>query len=48
MRLAYWGVAISHRPNPLILPLTAPFRRMDWQRWKKGKAIGAKTERERD
>src|SRR6516165_7435605 len=21
--IAYWGIAISHRPNPLILPLTA-------------------------
>src|SRR5262249_20888738 len=20
--IAYWGIAISHRPNPLILPLT--------------------------
>ena len=21
--IAYWGIAISHRPNPLILPLAA-------------------------
>src|SRR6516165_9488856 len=21
--IAYWGVAVSHRPNPLILPLSA-------------------------
>src|SRR5208283_5107146 len=21
--IAYWGIAISHRPNPMILPLTA-------------------------
>ena len=21
--VAYWGIAISHRPNPLILPLSA-------------------------
>src|SRR3979411_3121768 len=21
--IAYWGIAISHRPNPMILPLTS-------------------------
>jgi hypothetical protein len=25
--IAYWGIAISHRPNPLVLPLAAPVQR---------------------
>lgn len=46
--IAYWGVAISHRPNPLILPLTAAVLKNGLDAVQKGKAIGAKTERERD
>src|SRR6516225_7438470 len=46
--IAYWGVAISHRPNPLILPLTAAALKNGLEAVEKGKAIGAKTERERD
>src|SRR5262245_61242868 len=46
--IAYWGVAISHRPNPLILPLAAAVLKNGLEAVEKGKAIGAKTERERD
>jgi hypothetical protein len=46
--IAYWGVAISHRPNPLIVPLTATVLKNGLAAVEKGKAIGAKTERERD
>src|ERR1700676_2850800 len=46
--IAYWGIAISHRPNPLILPLTAAVLKNGSEAVEKGKTIGAKTERERD
>src|SRR6266511_2591363 len=46
--IAYWGIAISHRPNPLILPLAAAVLKNGLEAAEKGKAIGAKTERERD
>jgi hypothetical protein len=46
--IAYWGIAISHRPNPLILPLPAAALKNGLEAVQKGKAIGATTERERD
>ncbi|MBR1232006.1 hypothetical protein [Bradyrhizobium sp. AUGA SZCCT0182] len=46
--IAYWGIAISTRPNPLILPLTTAVLKSGSEAVEKGKAIGAKTERERD
>jgi len=46
--IAYWGIAISSRPNPLILPLTSAALKSGLEAVEKGKAIGAKTERERD
>ena len=46
--IAYWGIAISHRPNPLVLPLTAAMLKNGLAAAEKGKAVGAKTERERD
>src|SRR5215472_14881381 len=46
--IAYWGIAISNRPNPLILPLTSTVLKNGLEAVEKGKAIGAKTERERD
>jgi tetratricopeptide (TPR) repeat protein len=46
--IAYWGIAISARPNPLILPLTTAVLKSGSEAVEKGKAIGAKTERERD
>jgi hypothetical protein len=45
---AYWGIAISHRPNPLILPLPAAALKAGLEAVEKGKAIGARSERERD
>ena len=46
--IAYWGIAISQRTNPLVLPLPAPALKTGLEAARKGKAIGAKTERERD
>jgi hypothetical protein len=46
--IAYWGIAISHRPNPLVLPLTSTILKNGLDAVEKGKSIGAKTERERD
>jgi tetratricopeptide (TPR) repeat protein len=46
--IPYWGIAISSRPNPLVLPLTAAALKKGLEAVEKGKAIGAKTERERD
>jgi hypothetical protein len=46
--IAYWGIAISHRPNPLVLPLSAAVLKNGLAAVEKGKAVGAKTERERD
>ena len=46
--IAYWGIAISSRPNPLVLPLAAAALKKGLEAAEKGKAIGAKTERERD
>jgi tetratricopeptide (TPR) repeat protein len=46
--IAYWGIAISHRPNPMILPLSETVLKNGLEAVEKGKAIGAKTERERD
>ena len=45
--IAYWGIAISSRPNPLILPLTPAVLKNGLEAVEKGKTIGAKTERER-
>src|SRR3954464_4958595 len=46
--IAYWGIAISHRPNPMILPLTSTILKNGLEAVETGKAMGAKTERERD
>src|SRR5882762_8914754 len=46
--IAYWGIAISSRPNPLILPLTTAVLKNGLEAVEKGKTIGAKTEHERD
>jgi hypothetical protein len=46
--IAYWGIAISHRPNPLVLPLPAAALKNGHDAVEKGRAIGARTERERD
>ena len=46
--IAYWGIAISQRPNPLVGPFDAATLKRGLEAVEKGKAIGAKTQRERD
>jgi len=46
--IAYWGIAVSTRPNPLVGPWNAATLKRGLDAVEKGKAIGAKTERERD
>jgi tetratricopeptide (TPR) repeat protein len=46
--IAYWGIAISQRPNPLVPPFSAEILKRGLEAIEKGEAIGAKTERERD
>ena len=46
--IAYWGIAISQRPNPLVGPFDAATLKRGLEAIQKGKAIGPKTERERD
>src|SRR5262245_3337874 len=46
--IAYWGLAVSNRPNPLVGPWDKATlqRGMEWVQ--KGESIGAKSQRERD
>ncbi len=46
--IAYWGLAVSTRPNPLVGPFDAATLKRGLEAVDKGKAIGAKTQRERD
>lgn len=46
--IAYWGIAVSTRPNPLVSPFDAATLKRGLEAVEKGKAIGAKTQRERD
>jgi len=46
--IAYWGIAISQRPNPLVGPFDAATLKRGLEAIEKGEAIGAKTQRERD
>ena len=46
--IAYWGIAVSTRPNPLVGPWDAATLKRGLDAVEKGIAIGAKTERERD
>jgi len=46
--IAYWGIAISQRPNPLVGPFDAATLKRGLEAIEKGQAVGAKTERERD
>jgi tetratricopeptide (TPR) repeat protein len=46
--IAYWGIAVSTRPNPLVGPWDAATLKRGLDAVAKGKAIGAKTARERD
>jgi len=46
--IAYWGLAVANRPNPLVGPWDKATlqRGLDWVN--KGESIGAKSQRERD
>jgi tetratricopeptide (TPR) repeat protein len=46
--IAYWGIAISQRPNPLVGPFDAATLKRGLEAVRKGQQIGAGTERERD
>jgi mRNA-degrading endonuclease YafQ of YafQ-DinJ toxin-antitoxin module len=46
--IAYWGIAISQRPNPLVGPWDAAILKRGLDAVEKGEAIGTKTARERD
>jgi len=46
--IAYWGIAVSTRPNPLVGPWDAATLQRGLDAVEKGIAVGAKTERERD
>ena len=46
--IAYWGIAISQRPNPLVGPWDSATLKRGLDAIEKGEAIGAKTQRERD
>src|SRR6266581_6736940 len=46
--IAYWGIAISQRPNPLVGPFDTATLKRGLDAIEKGEAIGSKTQRERD
>lgn len=46
--IAYWGIAISQRPNPLVGPFDVATLKRGFDAIEKGEAIGPKTTRERD
>jgi hypothetical protein len=46
--MAYWGIAISQRPNPLVPPFSADALKRGYDAVEKGKSVGAKTQREGD
>jgi hypothetical protein len=46
--MAFWGIAISQRPNPLITPLSPEQLKAGWEAIEKARAGAAKTPRERD
>jgi tetratricopeptide (TPR) repeat protein len=46
--MAYWGIAISQRPIPLVAPFPAELMSKGWQAIEAGRAAGTKTQRETD
>src|SRR5580693_1026595 len=46
--MAYWGIAISQRPNPLVPPFSADALKQGYDAVEKGKSLGPKTQREAD
>src|ERR1700732_1736013 len=46
--MAYWGIAISQRPNPLIGAPAAAAQKSGWEAVERAKTTPAKTQREAD
>ena len=46
--MAYWGIAISQRPNPLTAPFAPALLKQGWEAVQKARAAVPKTQRERD
>jgi len=46
--MAYWGIAISQRPNPLVPPFSAEALKNGYEAIEKGKSLVPKTQREAD
>src|SRR5262249_51156138 len=46
--MAYWGVAISQRPNPLTAPFAPTLLKQGWEAIQKARAAAPATQRERD
>ena len=46
--IAYWGLAIAQRPNPLVPPFDEAALKRGWDAVERGLALGPKSERERD
>jgi len=46
--MAYWGIAISQRPNPLTAPFPPALLKQGWEAIQKARAAAPPTERERD
>jgi tetratricopeptide (TPR) repeat protein len=46
--MAYWGIAISQRPNPLVPPFAPDALRRGYDAVEKGESLGTKTQREAD
>ena len=44
--MAYWGIAISQRPNPLVGPFPTNVLKAGWEAIEKARAASQKTERE--
>lgn len=45
--MAYWGIAMSQRPNPLVPPFSKELLAAGWQAIQQARAANAPTERER-
>jgi hypothetical protein len=46
--MAYWGIALSQRPNPLVGPFAPDALQRGFEAIQKGKLLNPKTQRERD
>src|SRR5215831_4803139 len=45
--MAYWGIAISQRPNPLTAPFAPALLKQGWEAIQKARAAAPPTQRER-